>query len=403
MKKLLVYAVAATILAACTKSFESASDKMSDDALYHLILNDYDTDYDGRLSEAERAEVRCIIVPGWYYVVKIDGLGIFPSLAEVVCEGNDTLVSVDLRGCKSLESITFKDCTNLADVKLPKNLATISDNAFYGCINLPKISIPESVVAIGDLAFCDCSSLEQIAIPDNVVSIGLAAFCDCTSLTSVHIGKKVSSIGHNAFNRCTGLSSVFAADLEAWCNISFVYAFSDYDNYSNPLNYAHNLCLKGKLATKLVIPATVTTINNSAFRACTPLTSVTIPDSVRKIEGFAFYDCENLASVDLGNGVTSIGRAAFCGCRVASVTIPDGVTSIADNAFTSCDNLKAVYCKPTVPPTVYLVNTWLGMRWMAFDNNASDRKIYVPRGSVEAYKAAKGWNEYADNIVGYDF
>ena len=40
---------------------------------------------------------------------------------------------------------------------------------------------------------------------------------------------------------------------------------------------------------------------------------------------------------------------------------------------------------------------------MAFDYNASERKIYVPRGSVEAYKSAAGWNEYADDIVGYDF
>ena len=38
-----------------------------------------------------------------------------------------------------------------------------------------------------------------------------------------------------------------------------------------------------------------------------------------------------------------------------------------------------------------------------FDNNASGRKIYVPAESVEAYKAAKRWSDYADDIVGYDF
>ena len=35
-----------------------------------------------------------------------------------------------------------------------------------------------------------------------------------------------------------------------------------------------------------------------------------------------------------------------------------------------------------------------------FDNNASDRKIYVPAASVEAYKTADYWSEYADAIVG---
>jgi hypothetical protein len=29
--------------------------------------------------------------------------------------------------------------------------------------------------------------------------------------------------------------------------------------------------------------------------------------------------------------------------------------------------------------------------------------IYVPTESVEAYKAAYGWNEHSDIIVGYDF
>ena len=38
-----------------------------------------------------------------------------------------------------------------------------------------------------------------------------------------------------------------------------------------------------------------------------------------------------------------------------------------------------------------------------FNNNASGRKIYVPAASVEAYKAADGWSDYADYIVGYDF
>lgn len=32
-----------------------------------------------------------------------------------------------------------------------------------------------------------------------------------------------------------------------------------------------------------------------------------------------------------------------------------------------------------------------------------DRKIYVPRGSANAYKYAGYWRDYADAIVGYYF
>lgn len=38
-----------------------------------------------------------------------------------------------------------------------------------------------------------------------------------------------------------------------------------------------------------------------------------------------------------------------------------------------------------------------------FYNNASGRKIYVPKESVEAYKSAEYWSVYADDIVSYDF
>jgi hypothetical protein len=38
-----------------------------------------------------------------------------------------------------------------------------------------------------------------------------------------------------------------------------------------------------------------------------------------------------------------------------------------------------------------------------FDNNASERLIYVPTESVDAYKSAENWSEYADAIVGYGF
>ncbi len=59
-------------------------------------------------------------------------------------------------------------------------------------------------------------------------------------------------------------------------------------------------------------------------------------------------------------------------------------------AFADCSALKEVYCEPTTPPSG---------GFDMFDNNASGRKIYVPTASVDAYKAADGWKEYADAIV----
>ena len=136
-------------------------------------------------------------------------------------------------------------------------------------------------------------------------------------------------------------------------------------------------------------------IGYRAFYNCTSLASITIPDSVTEIGGGAFENCTSLTSVTIGDSVTSIGGDAFEYCTsLTSITIPDSVTSIGWGAFEGCTSLKEVYCKPIAPPTG---------GYHMFEGNASECKIYVPTASVETYKTANGWRDYADYIVGYNF
>ena len=103
-----------------------------------------------------------------------------------------------------------------------------------------------------------------------------------------------------------------------------------------------------------------------------------------------------------GNIVERYKTGVF-GATIISNTYEDGkgiikfngdVTSIGKYAFSNCSALKEVYCKPTTPPT--------GGDYM-FGCNAWGRKIYVPTASVNAYKAAEGWSDYADSIEPYEF
>ncbi|MBQ5875609.1 MAG: leucine-rich repeat domain-containing protein, partial [Alistipes sp.] len=132
-----------------------------------------------------------------------------------------------------------------------------------------------------------------------------------------------------------------------------------------------------------------------AFRDWIGLTTVSIGSGVTSIGGFAFFGCSGLTSINIPDSVTAIGQDTFHGCSgLTSIDIPDGVTSIGHYAFEDCSGLTSVYCRPTTPPT-------LGAD--AFNSNASDRKIYVPTSSTDAYQAAENWSSYADAIVGYDF
>lgn len=71
--------------------------------------------------------------------------------------------------------------------------------------------------------------------------------------------------------------------------------------------------------------------------------SIILPDSVTKIDDLAFNNCEGLESITLPESVTEIGRWAFSACRrLKSITLPDSVTEIGDYAFQHCDGLETI-------------------------------------------------------------
>ena len=222
------------------------------------------------------------------------------------------------------------------------------------------ITFDGDVTSIGEDAFFDCSSLASVTIPDSVTSIGDYAFIGCSSLVSITIPESVTSVGEYAFRYCESLASV-------------------------------------------TIPDSVTSIGKSAFEYCSSLANVTIPDSVTSIGDLAFYNCSSLANVTIPDSVTSIGMGAFYFCSsLANVTIPDSVTSIGEGAFYCCTSLTSVYCEATTPPTGdnYMFSYYINGESVPIPIGCT---IYVPTESVDAYKAAEYWSDYADAIVGYEF
>lgn len=149
--------------------------------------------------------------------------------------------------------------------------------------------------------------------------------------------------------------------------------------------YAFQNCSR---LTSITIPNSVTSIGDHTFDSCSSLSSITFGNSVTSIGDYAFEYCQNLESIIIPNSVTSIGEGAFTGCTFTSCTIGNGITSIGNYAFTECYNLTSMTCLATTPPTI-------GSDTFDWGTNFT---IYVPAASVDVYKAASGWSDYAGRI-----
>lgn len=230
--------------------------------------------------------------------------------------------------------------------------------------------------------------VKTINLPEGLKSIGEYAFNICTNITTITIPSSVTRIGDSAFMNCSSLVNVYAESVESWLGITFE------GTYSNPMYNASNLYLNNAIATNVVIPDTVTTIDKYAFYNCSSLTDITVPDGVTSIGYYAFYNCSNLANVNIESveswlditfestysnpmcyadnlylndvlvtdivipdGVTTIGAYAFYNCStLTKITIPDSVTTIGAYAFYYCSGLKSVTfldCVATIGPSAF--------------------------------------------------
>ena len=251
----------------------------------------------------------------------------------------------------TIGEFAFYDCESLTSVVIPDSVTSIGWLAFWDCESLTSVVIPDSVTSISGGAFYNCKSLTDIAIPNSVTSIDEGAFYNCESLTDIAIPNSVTSIGNDVFYGCESLTSVHISDMESWCAIAF------HDGASNPLCYANNLYLNGKLVTDLVIPDSMTSIRNSTFYVCTSLTSIEIPDCVTSIGDNSFYWCTRLTSITIPNSVTSIGYDAFSGCTGLTTVYYGGTAenwNAISIAYGNDDNLTSAtiyYYIETAPTT----------------------------------------------------
>ncbi len=128
----------------------------------------------------------------------------------------------------------------------------------------------------------------------------------------------------------------------------------------------------------IILPDTVTKINDRAFEGCVNLESIHMPDHLTSIGEYSFSECTKLTAIELPNSVTSIGRYAFSGCaNFETLELPDSVTSIEANTFEGCIGLETV----KIPESITNIAEW------AFAGCENLAEIELPDGltRIERY------------------
>lgn len=312
---------------------------------------------------------------------------------------NNTPVSVVFGDCcQSIGDNACSGWTYLSSVTISDNVTSLGANSFYNTLRIEHLEIGSGITQIdqqytfhstgksgstkpdldlsanvglnvGNTVFYNCY-FNNIIFPNNcTLSSDSFNFCSASTL-SFGSGTIISEMGKyigSFFN-----SIISNIDLNGVTQI-FDYAFATTSGY-----------------TSITIPPSVTTFGQYAFNKVSTLNSVTIDYASNATLGdYQFYDLP-ITSLTIGSHPTSIGSSMFSKCtKLRTLVIPSNISSIGSYAFYQCSGLTSITVESVTPPT-------LGGYGVFDDTN--NCPIYVPSGSVDAYKAASGWSSYASRI-----
>lgn len=232
-------------------------------------------------------------------------------------------------------------CTSLTSVTIPNTVKSIGYGAFYYDQALATINFGTGLETISDYGFYYCSAISSLSLPSGLDSIGSRAFNRCTSLTSVTIPASVTKIGTSAFGSCSALEEFIVEEGSE--------SFASYDGVLYTAGPTTALLCPLAKSGDLTIPEGVTSIGESAFYACTGLTSISLPSTLETIGDGAFESCTGITSIELPASVSSVGDEAFAGCSsLATITVEEGneAYSAIDNILYEGDGERLICCAP---------------------------------------------------------
>lgn len=246
------------------------------------------------------------------YYCDIDGVLFDKNKKKLVTFPNqksDTYVIPD--SVNTVCTFAFDNCSNLRSLTIPNSVTNIENCAFNYCNNLTKINLPGNLINLGSRAFSNCENLKDIVLPDGLQKLGDYCFSNCTSLTNINIPDSVTYIGDSCFSNCTSLVNINIPDTVTYIGsnaLGYTPIISDESKREDGALYIgkHLIDINFDVSGKFIIKNGTKTICRSAFINRKNITSVVIPESVTRIEEYTFIMCENIKEITLPKSIEYI-------------------------------------------------------------------------------------------------
>ena len=300
----------------------------------------------------EKCDIESITIPS-----TIETINALISLTASMTTWPDHLKYVRIFDLKAWINVDFVCIADNSDGYVPRGLSN------------PLAKAAE--MYIGDTPVTD------LVIPEGTETISKEAFCGASFLKSVSFPSSLKGIGYAAFEGCTNVGYIDIPDLAAWCGVDVkpfnrlisVHHSWDMDEYIPIFNNTAKLRIDGQEISHLTIPESVDSIGAGLFNNCASIKTLYIPEHVTGLGASSFAYCNALENV-----------------YVFSAEPPTACSVIGSEEVEDFGGTVVLY---------HYGNAFGEGRLL---NRAT---LYVPVGSLEAYKSDKYWGCFK-NIKEFD-
>ncbi|MGM9844478.1 MAG: leucine-rich repeat domain-containing protein [Muribaculaceae bacterium] len=330
------------------------------------------------------------------------------ELPTVVVMENKVTDGTDEYIVTAIGSRLFQNKTEVTSITLPEGIKRIDYYAFFGTSKLEEIkNVPEELESLGKGSFTDSNYVRILTGEEGVYLFGgyaIGYIVEITTETVITFPENTKGICYNFF-KFPGYKSgnmvrkvVLNEGLLEIQARAFEYCYISEINIPSTVTYIDPDAFRGSDLEQFTVSegnSTYTANDGILFSADMKTLylypsykegeSYIVPDGVTTINDYAFYYAFKIKELTICEGITEINPQVIRDMgALETLHLPSTVSNIKMGNFASCSKLKEITLAAAVPPA------YDGTDLSAF---AETTTLYVPEGSIEAYKADSNWGK----------